>query len=197
MTKIRTGVLTLTAVAAVSALALAQGSPRGAASATVAGKKVSVDYGRPALKGRELDALLKQLPPDRIWRAGENQVSTLTTAGDLLVGGKRVPAGKYSVYVHAGENGAWDLVLNKDLGLPLGKMWAQAPENLKNEPWPHYMDYSQSIAADEVLRVPMTAGKAAQPADVFTMSFTPKGQGQELTLAWGTQAWSVDLQPAK
>ncbi|HXY39609.1 MAG TPA: DUF2911 domain-containing protein [Vicinamibacteria bacterium] len=197
MNEMRTGVLTLTAVAAVAALALAQGNPRGAASATVGGKTVSVDYGRPALKGRELDELLKQLPADRIWRAGENQVSTLTSEGDLLVGGKRVSAGKYSVYVHAGENGAWDLVLNKDLGLPLGKMWPQAPDNLKNEPWPHYTDYSKSIAGSEAARVPMKAAKAAQAADMFTITFTPKGQGQELTLAWGSQAWSLDLEPAK
>ncbi len=194
--KTRTAVLTL-AAAGVAALALAQGNPRGTASATVGGKKVSVDYGRPALKGRELDALMKQLPPDRMWRAGENQVSTFTTEGDVLVGGKRVPAGKYSVYVHAGENNAWSFVLNKDLGVPLGKIWPQAPDNMKNEPWPHLDDYTKSAAATEVIRVPMTAAKVAQPADLFTMGFTPKGPGQELTLAWGTQAFSVDIQPAK
>ena len=195
--KMRTGVLTLAAVGAVAGLALAEGNPRGAASATVGGKKVSVDYGRPALKGRELDALLKQLPPDRMWRAGENQVSTLTTEGDLRVGGKRVSAGKYSVYVHAGENGAWDFVLNKDLGVPLGQIYAQASEKMKNEPWPHLDDYTKAVAASELVRVPMTVAKAAQPADLFTMTFTPKGQGQELTLAWGTLAWSVDVQPAR
>jgi len=196
MTKMCTGVLTITAVGA-AVLALAQDHPRGSASAAVGGKQVSVDYGRPELKGRELDALMKQLPADRIWRAGENQVSTLKTEGDLLVGGKRVPAGKYSVYVHAGESGAWDFVLNRDLGLPLGKMWPQAPENLKNEPWPHYTDYSKSIAGSEVVRVPMKSATGQQPVDTFTMTFTPSGQGQQLTLAWGTQAWSVDLQPAK
>jgi hypothetical protein len=193
----RTAALAAVAAQAVAATAFAQGNPRGTASGTVAGKKVTVDYGRPALKGRSLDALLKDLPADRIWRAGENQVTTLTTEGDLLLGGKKIPAGKYSVYVHAGEGGAWDLVLNKDLGLPLGKMWPQAPENMKNEPWPHYTDYSKAIAGSEVLRVPMKAAKAAQPADSFTISFAPKGQGQELTLAWGTQAWSVELTPAK
>ena len=186
------------AALAVSAAGFAQtADPRGSASVSIDGKKVSIDYGRPALKGRNLDALLKDLPADRIWRAGENQVTTLATEGDLLVGGKRLTAGKYSVYVHAGEGGAWDLVLNKDLGLPLGQMWAQAPDNLKNEPWPHYTDYSKAIAGSEVARVPMAAAKSAQPADLFTVALAPKGQGQELTLAWGSQAWSVELQPAK
>ena len=192
-----TAALAACAALAVAASALAQGNPRGAASGSVGGKKVTVDYGRPALKGRSLDALLKDLPADRIWRAGENQVTTLATEGDLLVGGKPLAAGKYSVYVHAGEGGAWDLVLNKDLGLPLGQMWAQAPENMKNEPWPHYTDYSKAIAGSELVRVPMKAAAAAQPADLFTVSFAAKGKGQELTLAWGAQAWSVELQPAK
>jgi hypothetical protein len=192
-----TAALAAFAALAVAASALAQGNPRGAATGTVGGKKVTLDYGRPALKGRNLDALLKDLPADRIWRAGENQVTTLATEADLLVGGRKVSAGKYSVYVHAGEGGAWDFVLNKDLGQPLGQMWAQAPENLKNEPWPHYTDYSKSITGSEVVRVPMKAAAAAQPSDLFSVSFAAKGQGQELTLAWGTQAWSVELQPAK
>ena len=115
----------------------------------------------------------------------------------MLVGGKKVAAGKYSVYVHAGEGEAWDFVLNKDLGVPLGQIWDKAPEKMKNEPWPHYTDYSKTIAGSEVVRVAMTAAKSAQPADLFTISFAPKGEGQQLTLAWGTQAWSVDVQPAK
>jgi hypothetical protein len=189
--------LAVFAAFALAGSALAQGNPRGAATASVGGKKVTLDYGRPALKGRNLDTLLKNLPADRIWRAGENQVTTFATEGDVLVGGKKVAAGKYSVYVHAGEGAAWDFVLNKDLGLPLGQMWAQAPDNMKNEPWPHYTDYSKAIAGSEVVRVSMKAATAPQPADLFTVSFAPKGQGQELTLAWGAQAWSVELQPAK
>jgi hypothetical protein len=191
----KTGLVAVAALA-VAGSALAQGSPRGAASATVGGKKVSVDYGRPALKGRNLDDLLKQLPADRIWRAGENQVTTLTTEGPISVGGKTVPAGKYSVYVHAAEGGAWDLVLNSDGGVALGKIWDKAPDNMKNEPWPHLEGY-KTIEATEVARAPMTAAKAAAPADLFTITLAPKGKGAELGMAWGPQSWTVVLQPAK
>ncbi len=193
----RTSVLTL-AVVAAAALATAQDQDaRGAASATVGGMKVSVDYGRPALKGRQVDALMKQLPADRMWRAGKNQVTTFTSEADLLIGGKRVPAGKYSVYVHVADNGPWQFVLNRELGVPLVKIWPQAPERVKNEPWPHIDDYTKGAAATELIRVSMKAAKVEQPADLFTMTFTPDGQGQQLTLAWGTETWSVDVQPAK
>lgn len=194
--KLRTVSLVALASLAVAASALAQ-NPRGSAAAQVGGKKVTIDYGRPALKGRSLDELLKQLPADRMWRAGENQVSTLSTEGDLMIGGTKVAAGKYSLYVHAGEGNSWSLVLNKDLGVPLGQIWAQAPANIKNEPWPHIMDYTKSVADKEVLRAKMATVSGAAPADLFTVTLAAKGQGATLTLAWGTQAWSVALEPAK
>ena len=195
-----------TAVVAVAALAMGTSAlaqqqerqPRGSATASVGGKKVSVDYGRPALKGRNLDELLKQLPPERIWRAGENQVTTLTTEDPITVGGTKVPAGKYSVYVHAAEGNAWDFVLTKDPGVPLGQIYAQAPDNMKNELWPRLGDYDQTAKASEVVRAKMTAAKAAaQPVDVFTITLTPAGKGADLTMTWGAQAWTIALGPAK
>ncbi len=195
MSKRLASLATVLAVGAAAA-ALAQ-NPRGAAVTNVSGKKLAVDYGRPALKGRALDALLSQLPADRMWRAGENQVTTLSVEGDVMIGGKKVPAGKYSVYVHAADANKWELVLNRDLGVPLGKIWDKAPDNLKNEPWPHLDDYTKAIASQEVARVPLKAAQAAGPADLFTITLAPAGNGSTLTLAWGTQAWSTDVTPAK
>jgi hypothetical protein len=193
--KMRFAVLAVMALALAST-GLAQDS-RGAAAAAVGGEKVEIDYGQPQLKGRDLSELMKQLPPDRIWRAGVDQVSTLTTGADIMVGGTKVPAGKYSVYVHAGEAGGWSLILNKDLGVPLGKIWDGAPDNMKNEPWPHLGDYTEAIKGQEVVRAEMKPVKGAAAADLFTMSFAPKGDGADLTLAWGDQAWKVGVQPAK
>src|SRR5512139_253159 len=113
--------------------ALAQ-TPRGAAVTSLNDKKIAVDYGRAALKGRTLDALLKQLPAERIWRAGENEVTTFSTETDLKIGGKAVKAGKYSLYVHVPESGKWALILNGDLGQPLGSIWKEAPGEVKGMP---------------------------------------------------------------
>jgi hypothetical protein len=172
-------------------------TPRGSASATVAGKKVTVDYGRPALKGRTIDALLKQLPPEKMWRAGDSEVTTFSTEGDVTVGGQKVKAGKYSVYVHAPEFGQWALVLNSDLGQPLGDIWKEAPESLKSAPYPYLGNYEEKIKAKEVARVPLQKAAAPAPAESFTISFAPKGAGSTMTLAWGTEAWSTEIAPAK
>jgi hypothetical protein len=193
--EMRPAVLTAVLGLALASTGLAQGA-RGAATATIGGQEVSIDYGQPELKGRDLGELMQKLPPDRIWRAGENQVSTLTTEGDLMVGGTTVPAGKYSVYVHAGESGEWSLILNKDLGVPLGNVWDGAPDNMKSEPWPHLGDYTEAIKDQEIVRAAMTKVEDAQPVEKFTMSFAPGGEGADLILAWGDQAWKVGVQPA-
>jgi hypothetical protein len=187
----------LAAVFAVAALASAADNPRGTASATVGGKKVSIEYGRPALKGRTVDELTNKLPEDRMWRAGENQVTILTTEGDLMVGGKKLPAGRYSLYVYAPANGEWALAINTDQGMPLGKLWSGAPENMKNEPWPHLEGYQKSIASTEVARAPMKAGKTAAAIENFTIDLKPVKDAAALTLSWGDRTWSLDMAPVK
>ncbi len=191
----KTRFVVMTAVVSLGLASAALAQSRGAASATIGGQKVAIDYGQPELKGRDLGELMKQLPEDRIWRAGVNQVSTLETGADLMIGGTKVAAGKYSVYVHAGEDGTWSFVLNKDLGVPLGEIWDQASDDMKNEPWPRMGSYG-TVKDQEVVRAKMTNAAGAKPVDLFTMSFTEQDKGADLTLAWGDQAWTVGIQPA-
>jgi len=186
----------LAAVLSLAAAVAQADNPRGTTSAPVGGKNVTIDYGRPALKGRNIDELLKQLPEDRMWRAGENQVTTLTTEGDITIGGKSIPAGKYSVYVNAPATGDWSIAINSDLGLPLGKLWDKAPDNMKNEPWPHLEGY-KNIGTKEIARAPMKSGKSGAAAELFTMDLKPAGTGATLTLAWGDRSWSLDVKPGK
>src|SRR4029450_7118007 len=44
-------------------------APRETVAAALNGRKVSIEYGRPALDGRAIDTLLSKLSADRIWRA--------------------------------------------------------------------------------------------------------------------------------
>jgi hypothetical protein len=180
---------------ALSVTAFAQDkAPRETVSASVGGKKVSIEYGRPSLKGRTLDSLVAQLPEDRIWRAGEDQVTTLASEGPVTIGGTKVPAGKYTVYVLAPATGDWSLILNSDQGIALIKLWDKAPANLANAPWPHLEGYS-NIAAKEVVRAAMKGGTAAPPAEQFTIKLAPKGTGAVANLAWGGKSWALDILP--
>jgi hypothetical protein len=168
---------------------------RDKASATIGGKTISIEYGRPALKGRSFDDLMKQLPADRIWRAGSNMVTLFSTEIPLTIEGKTIPAGKYSLYVHCPIQGDFSLVINKDLGQPLSKVWSAAPPSQANEPYPHF-EYQKEIGNLEIARVPMK--KASLPAtDVFTIALKPSASGADMLMSWGDRSWTLNLVASK
>jgi hypothetical protein len=161
------------------------------------GKKVAVEYGRPALRGRTLDELTAKLGADRIWRAGENQVTTLVTDADLMIGGQRVPAGRYSVYVHAPAQGAWSLVVNSDPGIKLKEIYAAAPPEVADALWPR-LDGYEKIKATEVARIPLAAANPSAPVERFQIRLDPpKAGAATLTLAWGDKGWSTTVKPVR
>jgi hypothetical protein len=168
---------------------------RDKATTSISGKSITIEYGRPVLKGRTFDELMKKLPADRIWRAGSGPVTLLSTETPLMVGGKKIAAGKYSLYVHCPEQGEYSLVINKDLGQPLGKIWAAAPPDQAKQPYPHF-EYQKEIGDQEVARVQMKQ-ESGSTTEVFTISLKPAKDGALMLMSWGDRNWSLKLTAAK
>ena len=63
----------------------AQGGARAASKLTLHGTTVSVEYGRPALKGRSVNDLLSKLGTGDFWRLGANKSTTFKTSGNLTL----------------------------------------------------------------------------------------------------------------
>jgi len=181
-------------ILATAAAACAQ-EPWDFVTTTINGKEVRIEYGRPVLKGRTLAGLMRHLPPDRIWRAGAGAVTLLSTKADLLIGGKRIAAGDYGLYMYCPLSGDYALVINSELDAPPGTILPKATWNRDNRPFPNFMSYSLEIADKEVARIPLKQTSAPR-TEILTFTFEPSGKGALLTIWWEEQAWTVEFQPA-
>lgn len=94
------------AVVGLAAPAFPQANPRGEAEAKVSGKVVSIEYGRPSLKGRDM---LAQAQVGQAWRLGADAATTLTTEADLAFGDVAVPKGTYVLTATKVEANEWHL----------------------------------------------------------------------------------------
>jgi hypothetical protein len=142
-------------------------SPPGTAEVVLKGKKVTIDYSRPSMKGRKIVGEL--VPYGKVWRTGANEATTLTTEADLNIGGTDVPAGKYTLYTLPSE-GTWKLIINKQTGQ-----------------WGTVYDESQDLA-----RVDLKKSSLKEPVEQFTISFRTKNNtSADLVLQWETTELSV------
>ena len=73
---------------------------------------VDLSYSRPAIKGRKIFGDL--VPYGKVWRTGANGATTITFGEDVMVGGTKVPAGKYGLLTIPEQN-EWTVILSKQL----------------------------------------------------------------------------------
>jgi hypothetical protein len=89
------------------------GSPHVRTQWTVDGATISVEYGRPSLKGRTVG---KEVAPfGKEWRTGADEATTLTTDKPLKFGTLAVPPGTYTLYTLPGET-EWHLIVSEKTG---------------------------------------------------------------------------------
>ena len=134
-------------------------SPRDTVRATVGGASLTVDYSRPAVRGREIFGNV--VPWNQVWRTGANAATIFTTSADLDRGGTTIPAGSYSLWTIPSPSG-WMLIINKNTG-----QWGT--------------EYDVKY---DLVRLDMQVQALAQPVEQFTIAIEPQGAGGVLKMAW-------------
>lgn len=142
-------------------------STRDTVRSQIMGTALWVDYGRPALRGRNVWS--NGVLGDMIWRTGANAATQFRTESDLRIAGQLIPAGTYTLWTHvAPGNSGYELAFNKRIG-----QWG-APTNTMYDP------------AQDVARVPLTVRSVPSSAERFTMMIEPSGDGGVLAMQWET-----------
>jgi hypothetical protein len=177
MRKVMTAVIVSVAALGISVSAqqkvteLAQGkggSPRVKVDNTVDGANISIEYSRPALKGRVPG---KDIDPyeGKEWRTGADEQTTLVTDKALKFGNVSVPAGRYGLHT-VPVGGTWNLIVHKR-----EKGWGI--------PYPG--------KEGELGRIPMTMGKVPKADERLTITIEDSAKGGMLHIDWGTTRASV------
>ena len=116
--KLQLGALVVVAAAAIvwggRSIASAQRSrvsPHESTANNVDGSAMSIEYGRPSTRGREIFGRL--VPYGDVWCPGADEATMLSTSRPLHIGPLAVPAGEYSLWILPTE-GEWTLILNKE-----------------------------------------------------------------------------------
>jgi DUF2911 family protein len=133
------------------------------------GKTIRTDYSSPRMKGRKIYGDL--VPFGEVWRTGANDATTFITSANVVVGGKTIPAGSYTIFtVPAADK--WTLIVNKKTG-----------------EWGIPYKYE----SDELARVDMKVSKLPSPLENFTIEYDKAGSGCTLRIDWETTRASVAI----
>ncbi|MEP5936386.1 MAG: DUF2911 domain-containing protein, partial [Winogradskyella arenosi] len=84
-------------------------SPTASVSQSIGFSNVSINYSRPALKGRDMYKILTR--EGKVWRTGANMCTILSVDGDIYIEGNKIPTGKYSIYSIPNKD-TWTVILN-------------------------------------------------------------------------------------
>ncbi len=87
-----------------------QPSPTANIKQNFALSNIEISYSRPGVKGRKVFGDL--VPYGKVWRTGANNATTITFGEEVMIGGKKVAAGKYGLLTIPNAN-EWTFIISK------------------------------------------------------------------------------------
>ncbi|MDB4879096.1 MAG: hypothetical protein JWL60_542 [Gemmatimonadetes bacterium] len=163
-----TGSATRTMAATTTELPTGRGgSAHVRSSWVVDGATLSLEYGRPALKGRPESQMM---PAGKPWRTGADAATILTTDRALTFGTVTLQPGTYTINTVPGPD-QWQIVFGR---LKAPGQWG--------------VPYQPDL---EIGRAPMRLSAAATPAELVTFHLDYTATGPALRMEWGTVSASA------
>lgn len=115
-------------------------SPSSTLTQTIGLSEVTIEYSRPAKKGRTIFGAEGLVPTGKVWRTGANQATKITFSDDMTVGGSALKAGSYAI-----------------LTIPNGSKWAVHFYNHESTNWSSYVEKTPALIVEAAaVSLPMT-----------------------------------------
>ena len=122
---------------------------------------IELSYSRPGIKGRKIFGDL--VPYGKVWRTGANNATTITFGEEVIIGDKKLPAGKYGL-VTIPDKDNWTVIITKQLDVT-------GPTDYKQE--------------SDAVRVSLKPMKLDETIETFTMQFANIKPGScDLRMMW-------------
>jgi hypothetical protein len=153
--------------------AQAQGYPfsqRGSVTQNVAYTNIAIAYGRPVAHGRALFGAL--VPWDSVWHPGADSATRIRFSHDVLVEGKPLRAGEYSLWLIPRKDAPWTVIFSR-------------AAHVFHKPYPG--------ARFEVLRVDVTPEQVS-PVESLAIYFPMVFRDEAvMRVHWGTTAVPIRI----
>ncbi|MBX2944336.1 MAG: DUF2911 domain-containing protein [Cyclobacteriaceae bacterium] len=140
---------------------------------------IQVNYCQPFKKGRVIFGEASEgalVPYGMKWRTGANEATEISFSNDVMLDGRLLKAGRYSLYTIPYDS-TWTVVFNSKLGY-----WGA---KLGGDPFEESMD---------VMRVPASVRNDLPEIEQFTISLTPAEGGVNMHFYWATTRASLSIQ---
>jgi hypothetical protein len=137
------------------------------------GLEIEITYSRPlkngrVLFGKDVGALA---PYGKIWRTGANEATEITVNRNIMVSGKKLNAGSYTLYSIPNEFN-WTIIFNSELN-----QWGAFTYNPQKD----------------VLRVEVPITSSIKEMEIFTIGLTQSSEKIEMSLNWGKTSVTMPI----
>lgn len=140
---------------------------------------IQVNYCQPFKKGRQIfgdEAAGVLVPFGKKWRTGANDATEISFSNDVMMDGRLLKAGRYSLYTIPNDS-TWTVVFNSKLGY-----WGA---KLGGDPFEESLD---------VMRVPATVRNDLPEIEQFTISLTPSDSLVNMHFYWASTRATLPIQ---
>lgn len=153
-------------------------SPLGIAKTHIGDTYVKITYGRPYVRDREIfgantDDKSFLVPFGEVWRTGANEATEITVTNDVMLGGKHLDAGTYSIFTEPNAD-EWIIHVSPHLGLDGTGNFDPATQTFTQVFDP----------ADDVLTLTVPSKSIDEAVDQFTIDFDDAESGADMVLRW-------------